>query len=54
MGKARSGKELLIRDHQTAVTIGVALYLAGTLVLWDAYEHRGASRPFILRWLPGA
>lgn len=43
-----------IRDRQTAVMLGVGLYLAGTFVLWDAFEHRGASRPFVMRWLPGA
>lgn len=46
--------DVLVKDQQTAVMIGVGLYLAGTLVLWDAYEHRGKSRPFIFRWLPGA
>lgn len=46
-------KSLLVKDQKTAVLIGVGLYLAGTLVLWDAYEHRGASRPFSLRFLPG-
>lgn len=45
---------LLVADHRSAVMIGVGLYLAGTLFLWDAYEHRGKGRPFALRWLPGA
>jgi hypothetical protein len=44
----------LIASKQTAVWLGVGLYLAGSLVLWDAYEHRGAGRPYMLRFLPGA
>lgn len=46
--------KLLIRDRKTAVIVGVGLYLAGSLVLWDAYERRGAGRPFAMRFLPGA
>lgn len=46
-------KKLLVRDQKTAIAIGVGLYLAGSLVLWDAYEHRNAGRPFILKFLPG-
>lgn len=48
----RKGKPL-IADRRTAVALGVGLYLAGSLVLWDAYEHRGAERPFSFRFLPG-
>lgn len=47
-------KGLLVRDQKTAVMLGIGLYLAGSLILWDAYEHRNAGRPFALRFLPGA
>lgn len=43
-----------IKDRQTAVIVGIGLYLAGSIVLYDAYEHRGRGRPFGLRFLPGA
>jgi hypothetical protein len=29
--------------------IGVALSVAGSLVLWDAYGRRGRKQPFALR-----
>lgn len=44
----------LIANQRTAVWLGVALYLGGSVVLWDAYEHRSKNRPFSLRFLPGA
>ena len=47
-------KQLLFKNQKSAVMLGVGLYLAGTLVLWDAYEHRGKGRPFAFRFLPGA
>lgn len=43
-----------IANQRTAFWLGVGFYLAGTFCLWDAHEHRGKDRPFILRWLPGA
>lgn len=47
-------KSLLIRDPHLAIVVGVGLYLAGSICLWDAYEHRGKGRPFAMRFLPGA
>jgi len=38
-----------IRNHKTAVLLGLALFAVGALVLWDAYEGRGKSTPRILR-----
>ena len=46
-----SKNPLRIRDQRTAVLIGVALTAAGGWVLYDAYEGRGRSRPFLMRWL---
>lgn len=42
---------LRIRDHHTAVLVGLALTAAGGWMLYDAYEGRGRSRPFLMRWL---
>jgi hypothetical protein len=36
----------LFRSSRTALTVGVALYVAGAVCIWDAYEHRGKNRPF--------
>jgi hypothetical protein len=38
----------LIRDHDTAVVVGAALALAGFLVLYGAWEGRGAKKPWFL------
>lgn len=47
-------RQPLVKDPYAALWIGVGLYLAGTLFLYDAFEARGRSRPFALRFLPGA
>jgi hypothetical protein len=44
----------VFRNQRTALWAGIALYLAGSLCLYDAHERRGKDRPFSLRWLPGA
>lgn len=41
-----------IRDHATAVLLGVTLTTAGALCLYDAYEHRGRDKPFWTHFLP--
>jgi hypothetical protein len=41
-----------VANKRHAIYAGIACYLAGSLLLWDAYEHRGGDRPFALRWLP--
>lgn len=38
-----------IKDQRRAVTIGLVLFAAGVLVLYDAYERRGGRPPVILR-----
>lgn len=40
-------------DRRTAQVAGVLLVLAGAYCLYDAYDARGRSRPFALRFLPG-
>jgi hypothetical protein len=38
-----------IRDKNTAIVLGLLLFAAGVIVLWDAYERRGGRTPLILR-----
>lgn len=38
-----------IDDQRTAKWIGVVLLAAALLVLYDAYERRGARTPMLLR-----
>jgi hypothetical protein len=42
---------LRIRDHRTAVLVGLALTAAGGWTLYDAYEGRGHTRPFFMKFL---
>lgn len=39
----------LFRSAQTSVAVGVALFLAGSYCLWDAWEGRGGTTPRIAR-----
>jgi hypothetical protein len=41
-----------IRSRQTALILGAVLTVAGAACLYDACEHRGAPRPFALKFLP--
>jgi hypothetical protein len=47
-------RQLLIRDRRMALTLGLAAYALGSLLLWDAYENRGGSRPFLMRFVSAA
>lgn len=38
-----------IADQRTAITAGLVLFAAAVLILYDAYERRGARTPLILR-----
>jgi hypothetical protein len=42
-----------IRDQKTAVWVGIALLSAGAYCIYDAYDARGARRPFWLHFAPG-
>lgn len=42
----------LVRDRRTALMLGVAAYVAGFVLLYDAYEHRGKGRPLWTKFLP--
>jgi hypothetical protein len=43
----------VIRDRKLALLLGAAAYIAGSLLLYDAYERHGQHRPFALHFLPG-
>ena len=43
----------IIADQRAAIVAGAVLVFVGSLMLWDAYEGRGRTRPFALRLLPG-
>lgn len=45
---------VVCRDARTAQTLGVVFLVAGSYLLYDAYEARGRTKPFALKWLPGA
>lgn len=42
-----------IRDQRQAVLLGAAFLIAGTWAMYQAYDARGARRPFALHFLPG-
>jgi hypothetical protein len=46
-------KKPIIRNRQTALYGGIACILLGSVLLYDAYENRGVSRPFMTKLLPG-
>jgi hypothetical protein len=39
----------LVRDKTSAIIIGVALFVAGSWFLYDAWERRGQRTPRIAR-----
>jgi hypothetical protein len=43
----------VVRDARTAQLLGVACVVAGSFLLYDAYEARGRSKPWIAKLLPG-
>jgi hypothetical protein len=47
-------KKVLVRNYKTGAVIGSALVIAGAYLIHDAYDKRGRSKPFALKWLPGA
>jgi hypothetical protein len=43
----------LVRDRDVALYLGLALWVAGSVLLWDAWENRGRPRPLVAK-LAGA
>jgi succinate-acetate transporter protein len=42
-----------IKDRRLALAVGYVGIIVGALALYDAYENRGARRPFLTKLLPG-
>lgn len=42
-----------IKDRRVALVVGYVGIVVGALALYDAYENRGARRPFMTKLLPG-
>ncbi|MBM7510052.1 hypothetical protein JOE61_003866 [Nocardioides salarius] len=42
------------RRRSTALLIGYGGILLGAAALYDAYEGRGRTKPFMVKFLPGA
>ena len=40
-------------SRQDALVVGLVLYGLGVFFIWDAYEARGAARPFGMRFVGG-
>jgi hypothetical protein len=43
----------LVKDAGTAKLLGIVCVLAGSYLLYDAYEARGRSKPWAAKFLPG-
>lgn len=41
-----------VRNRRVAQWGGYAALMAGAVLMWDAYENRGRSRPFASKFLP--
>lgn len=39
----------LVKNRSAAVYLGILAWGAGSVLLWDAYAHRGIKPPFILK-----
>jgi hypothetical protein len=46
-------RKLIVQDPTAGKWLGIAVTVAGAVLLWDAYEKRGRKRPFLLKWIPG-
>lgn len=44
---------LKIADQRTALVTGVACLVAGTWCIYQAFDARGAKRPYWLSFFPG-
>jgi hypothetical protein len=40
-----------VSDWRTAAALGVVLFTAGCLLIYDAYDRRGGRTPWLLRLL---
>ncbi|MFL6144518.1 MAG: hypothetical protein ACJ72N_21980 [Labedaea sp.] len=42
----------LVHDRELALCLGLAAYVVGAVLLWDAFEGRGRGKPFWVKLLP--
>lgn len=42
-------RQPIIRNRDTALWLGLAAWGIGTVLLWDAWEHRGIKRPWAFK-----
>lgn len=43
----------VVPDRRTALLAGIGCLTLGAWLLYDAFEARGRTRPFLMRFLPG-
>lgn len=46
-------RRLLIRDRKKALWLGYGAIAVGSYLLYEAYEKRGKSRPWVSKLAPG-
>jgi hypothetical protein len=46
-----AGRKPLLANRDAALYLGIGAWLLGSVLLWDAWEHRGRSRPFAFKLL---
>lgn len=42
-------RQLMVANQETALYLGIALTIAGAMMLRDAFEDRGQPRPWLLK-----
>lgn len=50
----KGGRGRPVLSRHSALMLGYGGILVGAWALWQAYEVRGAQRPFLVKFLPGA
>jgi hypothetical protein len=45
--------KVIVKDRGVALWVGYGAIALGTLLLWDAYDNRGRSKPFVAKFVPG-
>jgi hypothetical protein len=48
-----TGRRLWFRDRRTALWVGYGAIALGSYALYEAYEKRGRSRPWVSKLAPG-
>jgi hypothetical protein len=42
-------RQILVREHKTAIVMGFGFFILGAVCLHDAYDGRGKQQPWWLR-----